>query len=92
MHPRNAAPVPAKSPGAAVSAAIKADLALPLVGFPDVRFTADVVVAEGDRAVVGWTGRGRHEGAFLGLAPVGTTVVFAGINAHRIASGSKGRG
>ncbi len=84
--------MPVQWPGPAVGAAIKADLAALLAGFPDVRFTADVVVAEGDRAVVGWTGRGRHEGAFLGLASVGTTVVFTGINTHRIAPGSKGRG
>lgn len=67
--------------------ALKADLAALLAAFPDVRFTADVVVAEGDRAAVRWTGRGTHNGPLQGLAPTGLPVVFTGINVYRLACG-----
>jgi steroid delta-isomerase-like uncharacterized protein len=67
--------------------ALKADLAALIEAFPDVRFTADVVVASEDRAAVRWTGRGTHQGEFQGLAPTGRPVVFTGINVYRIACG-----
>jgi hypothetical protein len=38
-------------------------------GFPDIRYTVDGVVAEGDKVLVWWTGEGTHEGPFLGFAP-----------------------
>jgi steroid delta-isomerase-like uncharacterized protein len=67
--------------------ALKADLAALIEAFPDVHFTADVVVASEDRAAVRWTGRGTHQGEFQGLAPTGLPVVFTGINVYRIACG-----
>ena len=67
--------------------ALKADLAALIEAFPDIRFTADVVVASADRAAVRWTGRGTHQGEFQGLAPTGLPVVFTGINVYRIACG-----
>jgi steroid delta-isomerase-like uncharacterized protein len=60
----------------------------PLIdAFPDVHFTADVVVASEDRAAVRWTGRGTHQGELQGLAPTGRPVVFTGINVYRIVCG-----
>ena len=67
--------------------ALKEDLAALIEAFPDVRFTADVVVATDDRAAVRWTGRGTHDGELQGLAPTGLPVVFTGINVYRIACG-----
>jgi steroid delta-isomerase-like uncharacterized protein len=67
--------------------ALKHDLAALLTAFPDAHFTADVVVASGDRAAVRWTGRGTHQGELQGLAPTGKPVVFTGINLYRIACG-----
>ena len=55
--------------------------------FPDIRFTADVVVADEDGAVVRWTGRGTNDGEFQGNAPTGIAVEFTGINSYRIACG-----
>jgi predicted ester cyclase len=66
---------------------LKEDLAALIDAFPDVRFTADVVVTSEDRAGVRWTGRGTHQGEFQGLAPTGLPVVFTGINVYRIACG-----
>ena len=67
--------------------ALKEDVAALLAAFPDARFTADVIVATGDRAAVRWTGRGTHDGELQGLAPTGLPVVFTGINVYRIACG-----
>jgi predicted ester cyclase len=67
--------------------ALKEDLGALIAAFPDVRFTADVIVAEGDRAAVRWTGRGTHDGTLQGIAPTGREVTFSGINIYRIACG-----
>ena len=67
--------------------ALKEDLAALLEAFPDIRFSADVVVATDDRAAVRWTGHGTHEGEFQGLAPTGLPVVFTGINVYRLECG-----
>ena len=67
--------------------ALKEDLAALIAAFPDVRFSADVIVADDDSAAVRWTGRGTHEGELQGLAPTGLPVVFTGINVYRIACG-----
>jgi steroid delta-isomerase-like uncharacterized protein len=67
--------------------ALKGDLAALIDAFPDIRFTADVVVASEDRAAVRWTGRGTHQGEFQGLVPTGLPVVFTGINVYRIDCG-----
>jgi steroid delta-isomerase-like uncharacterized protein len=67
--------------------ALKADLGALIDAFPDVRFTADVIVADEDGAAVRWTGRGTHEGELQGIAPTGLPVVFTGINVYRIACG-----
>ncbi len=67
--------------------ALKADLQALLDGFPDSRWTADVIVAEDDAVAVRWTGRGTHDGEFLGIAPTGNPVVFTGTNVYRIACG-----
>ena len=66
---------------------LKADLAALIHAFPDVRFSADVVVASEDRAAVRWTGHGTHDGELQGLAPTGLPVVFTGINVYRIECG-----
>jgi steroid delta-isomerase-like uncharacterized protein len=68
-------------------ATLKEDLAALIDAFPDVRFTADVVVASEDRTAVRWTGRGTHLGELQGLASTGLPVVFTGINVYRIECG-----
>ena len=51
-------------------AAIRAD-------FPDLRFTADDMVAEGDRVVVRWTATGTH-------TPTNRRITFPGVDILRI--------
>jgi steroid delta-isomerase-like uncharacterized protein len=67
--------------------ALKRDLAALIAGFPDFRFTADVIVADDDGAAVRWTGRGTNTGEFQGIAPTGKAIVFTGINVYHIICG-----
>jgi steroid delta-isomerase-like uncharacterized protein len=58
-----------------------------LTGFPDIRYTVDGIVTDGDRVLVRWTGRGTQTGPFLGVPPSGRTVEWSGINAFRFDCG-----
>lgn len=55
--------------------------------FPDIQFTPEDVIAEGDRVVVGFTIRSTHRGEFMGIPPRGRKVTWSGINILRIVSG-----
>jgi predicted ester cyclase len=55
--------------------------------FPDMHWTVEDVVAEGDRVVARTTMRGTHRGEFFGLAPTGRPVVYPGIHVLRLADG-----
>ncbi len=55
--------------------------------FPDIRYTIDDVVAEGDRVAVRWTAQGTHTGAFQGLPPTGKRGSLTGTSFFRIANG-----
>jgi steroid delta-isomerase-like uncharacterized protein len=58
-----------------------------LAGFPDIQYTVDDVVAAGDTVLLRWTGRGTHQGVFLGVPPTGRPVDWSGMNAFRFACG-----
>ena len=55
--------------------------------FPDLHFTIDDMVAEGDRVVTRWTATGTHKGDFQGIPPTGKRVTFSGTDIDRIAHG-----
>ncbi len=55
--------------------------------FPDLQFTVEDQVAEGDRVVTRWTMRGTNTGSFLGLPATGRSVAVSGINIDRLANG-----
>ena len=57
------------------------------VGFPDFKSTIEDMLAEGDKVVVRWTGRGTHKGEFMGIAPTGKQVTVTGISIIRIVGG-----
>jgi len=56
-------------------------------GFPDIQYTVDGVVAADDTVLIRWTGRGTHQGEFLGVPASGASVDWSGLNAFRIACG-----
>jgi steroid delta-isomerase-like uncharacterized protein len=58
-----------------------------LATFPDMRVTVEDEVAEGDKVVTRWTGRGTHRDEFLVITPTGNRVEVTGITIHRIEGG-----
>jgi steroid delta-isomerase-like uncharacterized protein len=55
--------------------------------FPDLRLTIDDMIAEGDKVVTRFTGRGTHRGDFMGIAPTGKQAAAGGISIIRVAGG-----
>lgn len=55
--------------------------------FPDLRFTIEDQIAEGDRVVTRWSARGTHTGDFQGIPPTGMQFRLTGIDIDRIANG-----
>ncbi|MCK6581341.1 MAG: ester cyclase [Anaerolineae bacterium] len=55
--------------------------------FPDVRFTIDKVIAEGDKIGVVATGSGTNAGPFFGIPATGKTVTWWGVRLLRIENG-----
>ncbi len=55
--------------------------------FPDLRFTVEDQIAEGDRVVTRWTATGTHDGEFQGIPPTGKQVRLTGIDIDRLADG-----
>lgn len=55
--------------------------------FPDLHFTIEDVIAEGDKVVTRSTWQGTHQGAFLGIPPTGKQVRVTGIDITRYAGG-----
>jgi steroid delta-isomerase-like uncharacterized protein len=55
--------------------------------FPDIHFTIDELVAEGNTVVTRWTARGTHRDTFMGIPATGKTVAAKGITIARYADG-----
>ena len=55
--------------------------------FPDLRLTIEDMIAEGDKVVARYTGRGTHKGDFMGIPATGKKVAFTAIFIVRIAEG-----
>jgi predicted ester cyclase len=55
--------------------------------FPDVHFSVEDQVAEGDKVVTRWRGSGTHRGDLFGIAPTGNRASFVGITINRIEGG-----
>ena len=55
--------------------------------FPDAAVTIDDMVAEGDKVVTRFTGRGTHRGEFMGIAPTGRRVEVKAISIMRLEGG-----
>ena len=55
--------------------------------FPDLRFTIDDPISDGDKVVVHWTLRGTQSGEFQGRPPTGKPITVTGISIFRMANG-----
>jgi steroid delta-isomerase-like uncharacterized protein len=55
--------------------------------FPDVRFTIEAQIAEGDRVATRWTSTATHAGELMGAAPTGKRVTLTGIAIDRFEGG-----
>ena len=55
--------------------------------FPDLQFTIEDEVAEGDKVVTRWTARGTHKGELMGIPPTGRQATVTGITINRMANG-----
>lgn len=58
-----------------------------LTAFPDLHFTIEEQIAEGDKTVTRWTARGTHRGELMGIPPTGKQVTGTGITIIRWANG-----
>ena len=52
--------------------------------FPDLAFTIEDVIAEGDKVVCRWTSYGTHRGKLWGISPTGKHIKIAGVTILRI--------
>lgn len=55
--------------------------------FPDLRFTIDEIVAEGDNVCVRWTGTGTHRATLQGIPPTNKAATVMGFTMARISGG-----
>ena len=62
-------------------------LGVVLTAFPDVHFTVEQQIAEGDIVVTRWSAKGTHDGPMMGMPATGKKTKVTGINIVRIKNG-----
>jgi steroid delta-isomerase-like uncharacterized protein len=55
--------------------------------FPDLHFTIEDQIADGDRIATRWSARGTHQGTFQGIPATGKPVRLTGIDIDRFVAG-----
>jgi len=55
--------------------------------FPDIHFTIEDEIAQGDKVVIRWTCRGTHQGELMGISPTGKQCTVTGITINRFSGG-----
>ena len=63
---------------------VKQTLTMYLIAFPDLHFTVEDLIAEGDKVVARLTTRGTQQGVFMGIPPTGKRVTVTAIDINRI--------
>jgi len=76
---------PPGTPGGLAGA--KQTIGMYLTAFPDLHFTVEDMIAEGDKLVPRLTVRGTQQGAFMGIPPTGKHVTVTAIDISRMAGG-----
>ena len=67
--------------------ALKAVITAFRTSFPDLHFTVEEIIAEGDKVAYRWTSHGTHQGEYEGIAPTGKPITATGITILRIVDG-----
>jgi steroid delta-isomerase-like uncharacterized protein len=55
-------------------------------GFPDIQWTLEETIAEGDKVAARFTMRGTHEGTFYGVPPTGKKIEVKAMNIYRFSN------
>lgn len=55
--------------------------------FPDIKFTVEDQIAEGDKVFARWSITGTHKGEFMGIAPTGKPISISGVTVYKILNG-----
>ena len=76
---------PPGTPGGLAGA--KQTITMYLTAFPDLHFTVEDTIAEGDQVVARLTARGTQQGAFMGIPPTGKQATVTAIDINRIVGG-----
>jgi steroid delta-isomerase-like uncharacterized protein len=58
-----------------------------LAAFPDLVYTSEDIIVEGDKVVERFSSVGTHRGELMGAAPSGRRITITGINIFRMADG-----
>ena len=56
-------------------------------GFPDIQWTLEEMIAEGDKVAARFTMRGTHQGTFFGVPPTGNKIQVQAMNFYRLSDG-----
>src|SRR5712691_9453084 len=76
---------PPGTPGGIAGA--KQTISMYLTAFPDLHFTVEDIITEGDKVVARLTARGTQQGAFMGIPPTGKQATVTAIDINRYAGG-----
>ena len=52
--------------------------------FPDIEFTTEYMIAEGNMTVSRWKGTGTHKGEYMGVSPTSKKIIVTGITILQI--------
>ena len=56
-------------------------------GFPDIQWSLEDIVVEGDKVAARFIMRGIHRGSFLGVPPTGKSIIVQAMNFYRLTDG-----
>jgi steroid delta-isomerase-like uncharacterized protein len=56
-------------------------------GFPDIQWSLEEMVSEGDKVAARFTMRGTHQGPFSGVSPTGREIEVQALNLYRLSDG-----
>lgn len=75
-------PMPVRGPDAVAQL-----VGLYRAAFPDLHFSADVMLAEDDIVAVHWQVRGTHQGDLMGIPPTGKSIAITATEIFRFVDG-----